>query len=83
MALGAQTGGTQDILYVVSDSECILLESPQRETFIRAEAPAANQLGVMLVCYSYFAATFSRYAATSVQRINGTGTVPPAGFLSN
>jgi len=77
---GAQTGGTQDIVYVVPQSECVLLESPQREVFIRAEAPAANQLGVMLVCYSYFAYTFSRYAATAMQRINGTGTVPPAGF---
>ena len=78
---GAQTGGTQDIVYVVSDSECVLLESPQREVFIRAEAPAASQLGIMLVCYEYFAATFSRYGATAVQRINGTGTVPPTGFL--
>ena len=77
---GAQTGGTQDIVFVVAQNECILLESPQREVFIRAEAPAASQLGVMLVTYEYFAYTFSRYGATAVQRINGTGTVPPAGF---
>ena len=77
---GAQTGGTQDIVFVVPQTECILLESPGRETFIRAEAPAASQLGVMLVCYEYFAYTFSRYATTALQRVNGTGTVPPAGF---
>jgi hypothetical protein len=34
----------------------------------------------MLVAYEYFAYTFSRYAATAMQRINGTGTVPPTGF---
>ena len=77
---GAQTGGTQDILFVVPQNECILLEAPQREVFIRAEAPSANQLGVLLVAYEYFTYTFSRYAATAMQRINGTGTVPPAGF---
>ena len=77
---GAQTGGTQDIVFVVPQTECVLLEAPQREVFIRAEAPAANQLGVMLVCYEYFAYTFQRYATTAFQRINGTGTVPPAGF---
>ena len=77
---GAQTGGTQDIVYVVAQDECILMEAPNREVFIRAEAPAANQLGVMLVCYEYFAYTFSRYGATAVQRINGTGSAPPSGF---
>ena len=77
---GAQTGGTQDVVYVVPQHECVLLESPNRETFIRAEAPAASQLGVMLVVYSYFTYTFQRYATTAFQRINGTGTVPPTGF---
>jgi hypothetical protein len=76
----ADTGGTQDIIYIVPQNEAILFEAPQREVFIRAEAPAANQLGVMLVVYEYFAYSFSRYAATAFQRINGTGTVPPAGF---
>jgi hypothetical protein len=77
---GAQSGGTQDIIYIVPQDEAILLESPSRETFIRAEAPTAQQLGVTLVVYSYFSYTFSRYAATAFQRINGTGTVPPTGF---
>jgi hypothetical protein len=58
---------------VVPQSECLLLESPQREVFIRAEAPAASQLGVLLVCYSYFAYTFQAYASTTFQRINLTG----------
>jgi hypothetical protein len=77
---GADTGGTQDIVYVLPQHECVLLEAPGREVFIRAEAPAANQLAVMFVVYEYFAYTFSRYAATAFQRINGTGTVPPTGF---
>jgi hypothetical protein len=77
---GADTGGTQDIIYIIPQNEAILFEAPQREVFIRAEAPAANQLGVLLVVYSYFAHSFSRYAATAFQRINGTGTVPPTGF---
>jgi HK97 family phage major capsid protein len=77
---GADTGGTQDIIYIIPQNEAILFEAPQREVFIRAEAPAANQLGVMLVVYEYFAYTFSRYAATAFQRINGTGTIPPTGF---
>jgi hypothetical protein len=77
---GAQTGGTQDIVYVVPQHEAILLEAPEREIFIRAEAPNANQLAVTLVVYSYFAYTFQRYASTAFQRINGTGTAPPTGF---
>lgn len=77
---GAQTGGSQDVIYVVPQNECVLLESPQREVFIRAEAPAASQLAVLLVCYEYFSFTFARYGATAFQRINGTGTVPPPGF---
>jgi hypothetical protein len=77
---GAQTGGTQDILFVVPQHECVLLEAPNREVFIRAEAPAASQLAVLLVVYEYFTYTFARYGATAFQRINGTGTVPVAGF---
>ena len=76
----AQTGGTQDVIFVVPENECILFEPPNREVSIRAEAPAANQLGVMLVTYEYFTFTFARYGATAFQRVNGTGTVPPAGF---
>ena len=37
---GADTGGTQDIIYIVPQNEAILFEAPQREVFIRAEAPA-------------------------------------------
>ena len=68
-------------MYVVAQNECILLEAPNREVFIRAEAPAASQLGVMLVVYEYFAYAFARYAATAFQRINGTGTVPACRVL--
>jgi hypothetical protein len=76
----AQTGGTQDVLYVVSAPNCVLLEPGNREVFIRAEAPAANQLAVMLVCYEYFAYTFQQYPAGAAYKINGVATVAPTGF---
>jgi hypothetical protein len=80
---GAQTGGTQDILYVVADHECVLLEPPTREVYIRAEAPAANQVAVMLVVYEYFAYTFQRYATTAFQRVNGTTGSPSWCFVAD
>jgi hypothetical protein len=76
----AQSGGGQDFIFIVPQYEGLLLEEPNREMFIRAEAPAANQLGVMLVVYEYFAYSFARYGATAFQHINGTGTVAPTGF---
>jgi hypothetical protein len=77
---GAQTGGTQDTVFVVPQSECLLFEAPQREVFIRAEQPLAKNLGLLLVCYEFFAYTFQRYASSVMQHIDGTGTVAPAGF---
>jgi hypothetical protein len=76
----AQTGGSQDVLYVVSAPNCVLLEPANREVFIRAEAPAANQLGVMLVTYEYFAYTFQQFPAGAAYKINGIATVGPSGF---
>ena len=72
----AVTGGTQDHVYVLDRQEAHLWEDPNAPLFIRAEQPAAASLGVLMVLYGYFAATFSRY--TQAQVISGTGTVTPA-----
>ena len=61
-------------------TNAFLWKRQTREVLSGLKHPAANQLGVMLVCYEYFAYTFSRYATTAMQRVNGTGTAPPAGF---
>jgi hypothetical protein len=42
--------------------------------------PEANQLGVLLVCYSYFAYTFQQFPAGAAYKINGVATVGPTGF---
>lgn len=76
----AQTGGTQDVMYVVSAPNCVLFEASNREVHIRAEAPAANQLGVLLVVYEYFAYTFQQFPSGAAYKINGVATVPPSGF---
>jgi hypothetical protein len=69
-------GGTEDEIYVTSSQECHLWEDPNAPVFIRAEQPAAAQLGVLLVLYGYFAYTFGRYA-NSVGLIGGTGLIAP------
>ncbi len=72
--LGA--GTNEDELYVVPNSECHLWEDPNAPLFIRAEQPAAANLGVLLVAYSYFAYTFGRYA-NGMQKVAGTGLATP------
>ena len=72
--LGA--GTNEDEIYVVPSSECHLWEDPNAPMFIRAEQPAAANLGVLLVAYSYFAYTFGRYA-NGMQKVSGTGLVTP------
>jgi len=44
--------------------------------FIRAEQPAAATLGVLLVVYSYFSYTMSRYT-NAVGKITGSGLIAP------
>lgn len=73
--LGA--GTNEDEVYVVPASECHLWEDPNAPLFIRAEQPAAANLGVLLVAYSYFAYTFGRYA-NGMQKVSGTGLTTPA-----
>lgn len=70
------TGTNQDSVVVVPTEESFLWEDPNAPQFIRAEQPAAAQLGVLLVLYGYFAYSLRRYA-NSHQEITGTGLVTP------
>jgi len=71
------TATSQDEIYVVAASECHLWEDPSAPVFIRAEQPAAANLGVLLVLYGYFAYSFRRYA-NAVQTVGGTGLATPS-----
>jgi len=65
-------GGTnQDAIYCTAQGECHLWEDPNAPVFIRAEQPSAGSLGVLLVAYGYFGATFSRYSS-AFSKITGT-----------
>ena len=72
--LGA--GTNQDQIYVAPTRECHLWEDPNAPVFIRAEQPAAANLGVLLVLYGYFAYTFRRFT-NSMIKIDGTGLITP------
>jgi len=71
------TATSEDEIYIVPDSECHLWEDPSAPVFIRAEQPAAANLGVVLVLYGYFAYSFRRYA-NGMGKVNGTGLATPA-----
>lgn len=73
----ALTGGAQDHIYVVPSQEMHLWEDPNAPVFIRAEQPAAANLGVLLVLYGYFAYCFRRFPSGSSVKINGTGVTTP------
>jgi len=72
-ALGA---GTEDEIYVVPQRECHLWEEPNAPLYIRAEQPAAANLGVLLVVYGYVAYTMGRYT-NGMGKISGTGLIAP------
>ena len=72
-------GGTQDIIYVTSTRQNLLFEAPNRDVLIRAEAPAANQLGVLFVLYQYAAYTHAQIANAHA-KVDGTGTIAPTDF---
>ena len=73
-------GGTEDQIFVMSGMESLhLWESPGSPVLIRAEQPAADHLAVMLVCYSYYAATAERYA-NGTEMVTDTGLAAPSGF---
>lgn len=73
----ALTGGTQDHIYVVPSQEMHLWEDSNAPFFIRAEQPAAANLGVVLVLYGYFAYCFRRFPSGATVKINGTGLAAP------
>lgn len=72
----ATTGGAQDQIYVVPTQECHLWEDPNAPVFIRAEQPAAANLGVLMVLYGYFAYTFRRFSGATIN-LCGAGFVAP------
>jgi hypothetical protein len=73
----ALTGGAQDHVYIVPTQECHLWEDPNAPVFIRAEQPAAANLGVLLVLYGYFAYSFRRFPSGTIVKISGTGVTTP------
>ena len=76
---GADVGGTEDVIYCVSKNQALLFEEANRSVMIRAEAPTAANLGCLYVLYSYFGFYFQQLANVH-GRVDGTGTVAPAGF---
>jgi hypothetical protein len=76
IATNVGAGTNQDTIYIVPDRECHLWEDPSAPVFIRADQPAAPNLGVLLVVYGYFAFTFARYAA-GMQKVTGTSLITP------
>jgi hypothetical protein len=74
----ATTGGTQDQVYLVCADEMHLWEDPNAPLLIRAEQPAAANLGVVLVAYGYMAYSFRRYGSAASVVINGSGLATPS-----
>jgi hypothetical protein len=68
----------QDEIYCVPQEEAHLWEAPGSPVLIRAEQPNAANLGILLVCFEYFAYTFSRYPSGSMQKVGGTGLTTPS-----
>jgi hypothetical protein len=79
--LGA--GTNQDPILVCASQELHVWQDPNAPVLIRAGQPNAASLGVLLVAYSYWAASpgtgLGRYV-NNPGIINGTGTIAPAGF---
>lgn len=65
-----------DEVYVVARDECHLWEDPNPPVFLRAEQPAAAQLGVLMVVYGYYAYSFRRYSG-AVQKVSGSAMTAP------
>jgi HK97 family phage major capsid protein len=76
VATNLGTGTNQDEMYVIATDECHLWEDPAAPVFLRAEQPAAANLGILMILYGYFAYSFRRYP-TSFARITGTGLTTP------
>jgi len=69
-------GTNEDEIYIAPSEESYLWEDPNAPQFIRTEEAKAENLGVVLVIYGYFAYTMGRYA-NSHQKVQGTGLVTP------
>jgi hypothetical protein len=76
MPVNLGAGTNEDSVVIAPTEESFLWEDPNAPQFIRAEQPAAAQLGVLLVLYGYFAYTLRRYS-NSHQEVTGTGLVTP------
>jgi len=68
----------QDEIYLVPSGEAHLWEDPNQPTMIRAEQPNAPSLGVLFVCYQYFAYTFQRMPSGAMQKVGGAGLTTPS-----
>jgi hypothetical protein len=76
MPVNLGAGTNEDSVVVAPSEESFLWEDPNAPQFIRAEQPAAAQLGVLLVLYGYFAYSLRRYS-NSHQEVTGTGLITP------
>ncbi len=77
IAINLGAGLNQDEIYIAPSEESYLWEDPNAPQFIRTEQAKAENLGIVLVLYGYFAYTLRRYT-NSHQKISGTGLVTPA-----
>jgi HK97 family phage major capsid protein len=69
---------TQDEIYLVPRAEAHLWEdSGGGAVMIRADQPNAPSLGVLFVCYQYFAYTFQRMPSGAMQKVAGAGLTTP------
>jgi hypothetical protein len=71
-------GGQDDAFVVAADESMWLAETPNAPLQIRAEQPAAPNLGILYVLYGYMA-YWSRYT-NPASRLTGTGMAAPAGY---
>lgn len=77
VAINLGTATSQDEIYIAPSEESYLWEDPNAPQFIRTEEAKAENLGIVLVLYGYFAYTMRRYA-NSHQKIGGTGLATPS-----
>ncbi len=77
IAINLGAGTNQDEVYIAPSEESYLWEDPDAPQFIRSEQAKAENLGIVIVLYGYYAYTLRRYS-NSHQKISGTGLVTPA-----
>jgi hypothetical protein len=72
-------GTNQDVIIVAASGELHVWREPQT-MYIRAEQPAAANLGVLLVAYEYVALGGGQRYSNNPATVGGTGLVAPAGY---